>query len=190
MGESRCIAAALRIWHLVDAYKRAFTLRRAPYLLSYAAYSAIVVILNQTQACSDQYVDCIQFFWYALLDLQKGCNSGLGKPMKILQTLFQRLGQTVPGWDPRDPANHGSILLQDPSDESLAGNAENSNGAAMNGALNMTFGDLPAVDFLFYQGMGIENVSEDWLESMTQDQGLMDDSLFGLFTPGQPAMNF
>jgi len=168
---------------LIDAYKTAFTLRRAPYLLSYAAYSAIVVLLTQTQPESPLFVECIQFFWFALLDLQRGCNSGLGKPLKILQKLMQRLGKTIPGWDPRVPGVPRGSLPQ-PSCDDHEKRARYGLGASQ------PDGDLPAADFLFYQGMGIDNGREDWLESAMNSEGLMDDSLFGLFTSGQPAFPF
>ncbi|KAF9874234.1 nitrogen assimilation transcription factor nira [Colletotrichum karsti] len=87
----RCIQAALHIWQLVEAYKKAFTLRRAQYGISYASYCAVVVILQQTDHDSDEYIDCIRFFWRALLEYQKGCNYGLQKPLKLLKSLMRRL---------------------------------------------------------------------------------------------------
>ncbi|PKX94841.1 uncharacterized protein P174DRAFT_354138, partial [Aspergillus novofumigatus IBT 16806] len=41
-----CIRAALNIWKLVDAYRKAFTLRRAHYGISYATYCAVLVMLQ------------------------------------------------------------------------------------------------------------------------------------------------
>ncbi|KAK2806913.1 hypothetical protein FQN51_005713 [Onygenales sp. PD_10] len=182
-GEEKCKYAALRIWHLIDAYKRAFTLRRAPYLLSYAAYSAILVILTQTRVDNGQYLECIEFFWYTLLDLQRGCNFGLGRPMKILQSLMERLGQEIPGWDPRNcTATQVASLRQQtnnigrPYDPPVPLAPDN---------CNIPLADLPAIDFLFHQGANPENVPEEWINNLMNNQNLMDGSIFGLFTPDQ-----
>jgi hypothetical protein len=188
-GEAKCANAAVRIWHLVDAYKSAFTLRRTPYLLSYATYSAIVILLNQKHTLGSQYVDCIRFFWFALLDLQRGCNSGLGKPLKILQTLMQRLGQNIPDWDPKEsyqPAGQIDAPLQTQNSMCQKGYEDGGEGAQHSG-----YGHVPGLDQLLQQSLELENWDNgNWMDTIIDDQGLMDDSLFGLFTPGQPSFDF
>lgn len=191
-GEAKCTNAAFEIWHIVDAYKRTFTLRRVPYLLSYATYSAIVVILNQSQAQtrSPKFVECIRFFWFALLDLQRGCNTGLGKPLKILQTLMQRLGQSIPDWDPRE-----TLLKANPGHAPMMQHPMDVNGNVIGydediGGMLPVYGsaDVPGLDILLQQSMEIGSwTNENWMDTMMNDQGLMDDSLYGLFTPVQPA---
>jgi hypothetical protein len=193
-GEERCANAAFRIWHLVDAYKSAFTLRRAPYLLAYATYSAIVVLLNQKQTLGSQYVDCIRFFWFALLDLQRGCNSGLGKPLKILATLMQRLGQSIPDWDPKEPyhpPNHGTTPLQQQGNTDENGDHYDG-GKTTETAPASGYADMqPGLGQLLQQSLELDNWDNgNWMDTIMNDQGLMDDSLFGLFTPGQPAFDF
>ncbi|KUJ14704.1 uncharacterized protein LY89DRAFT_671128 [Mollisia scopiformis] len=84
-----CSSASIQIWHLLRAYKETFTLRHAPYLISYAAYSAALIIL-QTQTLQ-QHPECVPFFWTALLELQNGCNSGLKKPLTILKSLVKQM---------------------------------------------------------------------------------------------------
>ncbi|PLB52471.1 hypothetical protein P170DRAFT_105581 [Aspergillus steynii IBT 23096] len=86
-----CIDAALKIWGLVQAYKNAFTLRRAQYGISYATYCAVLVLLHHTDQSSGDFADCIRFFWSALLEYQRGCSFGLKKPLKILRSLIHRL---------------------------------------------------------------------------------------------------
>ncbi|KAG7001046.1 Nitrogen assimilation transcription factor nirA [Fusarium oxysporum f. sp. conglutinans] len=90
-GRQRCVEAALQIWKLVEAYKKTFSLRRAQYGISYATYCAVLVLLQHTSQDSDTYVECIQFFWLALLEYQKGCNYGLKRPLRLLKSLMQRL---------------------------------------------------------------------------------------------------
>ncbi|KAH8426522.1 fungal specific transcription factor domain-containing protein [Aspergillus melleus] len=98
-----CIEAALKIWGLVQAYKNAFTLRRAQYGISYATYCAVLVLLHHTDQSSGEYADCIRFFWSALLEYQRGCSFGLKKPLKILRSLIHRLnGMTSGGSDQSD----------------------------------------------------------------------------------------
>lgn len=110
--ESRqnCIQAALQIWKLVDAYRKAFTLRRAQYGISYATYCAVLVMLQHTRQENDEYHECIQFFWSTLWEYQRGCNYGLERPLRLLRSLMWRLQRaakesdtgdrdgTVPNW--------------------------------------------------------------------------------------------
>lgn len=73
------------------AYKEAFTLRRAQYGLAYATYCAVLVMLQHTDQNSDEYVECIRFFWLALLEYQRGCNFGLKRPLRLLRSLMRRI---------------------------------------------------------------------------------------------------
>ncbi|KAH8883290.1 hypothetical protein GQ53DRAFT_798336 [Thozetella sp. PMI_491] len=90
-ANQKCIHAALQIWKLVQAYKEAFTLRRAQYGVSYATYCAVLVMLQQTRQDCDDYMECIRFFWHALLEYQRGCNFGLKRPLRLLRSLMRRL---------------------------------------------------------------------------------------------------
>lgn len=182
VGKAKCNEAALRIWSLVDLYKQAHTLRRAPYLISYATYSAIVVILNQTQNDASNYVNCIKFFWSALLDLQRGCNSGLGKPLKILKTLMHRLGQPIPTDDPQN--HHQESLFQ-----------RNHHATNDDGTRNYFegTGSNEATSYDYASGLEAGNHEDmsqvddqTWVDTMMYGQGLIDDSLFGLFAADRP----
>ncbi|KAH7030579.1 fungal-specific transcription factor domain-containing protein [Microdochium trichocladiopsis] len=118
-NEEKCVESALAIWKLVDAYRTGLTLRRAPFLLSYAVYSAVVVILRQSrkeqqrgaekrasagpadsatrpQAKADKFREPINFFWTALSELQRGCNFGLKKPVSIIREMMNELGNVTP----------------------------------------------------------------------------------------------
>ena len=90
-GERRCIEAALKIFGLVQAYKEAFTLRRAQYGISYATYCGILVMLQQAPQHRNKYMDQISFLWNALLEYQRGCNRGLRRPLRLLKSLMSRL---------------------------------------------------------------------------------------------------
>lgn len=90
-SRQRCIDAALRIWKLVEAYKKTFTLRRAQYGISYATYCAVLVILQHTDQACDEHIECIRFFWQALLEFQRGCNYGLKRPLRLLKSLMSRM---------------------------------------------------------------------------------------------------
>ncbi|OBT51837.1 hypothetical protein VE04_06295 [Pseudogymnoascus sp. 24MN13] len=189
-NEAKCNNAAVRIWRLVDVYKRAHTLRRAPYLISYATYSAIVVLLNQTQNDASEYVNCIKFFWSALQDLQRGCNSGLGKPLRILQTLMNRLGQSIPTGNPAETypttQHHGAATQPQISANTSAEKVVTQGCAIASQSIHR--------DTLEIDGMPQENLNNEiwqdnsWVDTMTYGQGLMDDSLFGLFTTDQQFM--
>lgn len=89
-----CVTAALRIYHLAKAYRDTFTLRRAPYLFSYSVFSAATVVpSHDIPGWSDvQKNNLILFFWNALLELQKGSNYGLRRPIKIIRDFLERAG--------------------------------------------------------------------------------------------------
>lgn len=86
-SEQECIASALMIEKHIRAYRRTFTLRRAPFLLSYAIYSAVAIILPQERHDRGHFTDIIAFFWTCLAELQHGCNSGLKKPLSVLRDM-------------------------------------------------------------------------------------------------------
>ena len=90
-GEESCIKSALAIEKYLRIYRDAFSLRRAPYLLSYAAYSAATVILHQEQQNRGQFTEKIAFFWTCLNELHCGSNLGLKKPLKIIQDVVREL---------------------------------------------------------------------------------------------------
>jgi hypothetical protein len=89
------VSAALDICRLVKSYKATFTLRQAPYLISYSVYSAVVAILNQKSIERSQFTDYMSFFWSALTDLQRGANFGLQKPIEILREMTQQFGDGI-----------------------------------------------------------------------------------------------
>jgi hypothetical protein len=90
-GEEGCIKSALAIEKYLRIYRDAFGLRRAPFLLSYAAYSAVTVILHQEQQNRRQFTEKISFFWTCLNELHRGSNLGLKKPLNIIQDVVREL---------------------------------------------------------------------------------------------------
>ncbi|KAL2204656.1 hypothetical protein CC79DRAFT_1292772 [Sarocladium strictum] len=87
LSEQECIASALMIEKYIRAYRNTFTLRRAPFLMSYAIYSAVSIILPQERHDRGHFTDLIAFFWTCLGELQHGCNSGLKKPLSVLRDM-------------------------------------------------------------------------------------------------------
>lgn len=93
--ESRknCIEAAFKTWRLLEAYRKTFTLRHAHYAEFYAAYSAVLVILQQAPQDHEEYIECIRFFWTMLSEPQRsslGFALGLKKPFRLLKSLMRR----------------------------------------------------------------------------------------------------
>ncbi|BCS25443.1 fungal specific transcription factor domain-containing protein [Aspergillus puulaauensis] len=174
-GEEKCTTAAVKIYGFVKAYHQSFTLRRAPYLLCYAIYSAVLVILRQTRQDRARFSECIPFFWSALIELQQGCNAGLKKPLSILKALMTRLGEDIPG------------LYRSVRERSRAG---------LHGA-DGADGEEATVDDIHFlsQGYAGETLNSELLQSLdldfinseqwfntVGDEGLLDDSMYGLFT--------
>lgn len=57
------------------------------------------------------YIQCVQFFWDALVEFQRGCSAGLKKPLKLLKSLMTCIENVahendVNGTDSKCPA-HG-----------------------------------------------------------------------------------
>ena len=85
--EKTCLAAARQICRLAKAYEEAFGLRHAPYLFSYALFSAATVV---TRHESDG--DLVMYLFLALTRIQRGANFGLLKPLMIIRDLMERVG--------------------------------------------------------------------------------------------------
>jgi hypothetical protein len=180
-GERVCIDAALAVWRLVESYKTAFTLRRAPYIICYSVYSAAVAILNQTLLERSHFTKCMGFFWSALTDLRRGCNFGLQKPLDILRDMMAQFGEEIPkstsqtGLGALDfmALEKGTNLLEDgmavPSDSQVGGCNQRS-------LIESQQLDPFALWDPNTVGAGMEG--DDWP---------LNDTLYGLVTSGQPA---
>ena len=120
---SICTSAAFQIYELAKAYREAFTLRRAPYMFSYALFSAASII--PFKSCGEQTGtnmlpnDIAGFFWTALKELQNGANFGLRKPIMIIRSLFERAGLDLDsitthldGLGHQAPAQHLQLINQ------------------------------------------------------------------------------
>lgn len=179
-GEERCATAALKIWRLVEAYRTAFTLRRAQYLISYATYSAVLVILQQTHQKRHRFSESLPFFWSALLDFQKGCNIGLKKPLKILKTLLQRLEEAS---ESSEGPEKGTTASYTPGKGPLTmcGTRYDVNREA---APEANIADFSTTESL--QRLEIDMWNPPWLDAFSGEDALLDDSMYGLFMPEQP----
>jgi hypothetical protein len=85
-----CTSSALQIYKIARAYEETFTFKHAPYLFSYALFSAATVIPPQ-----EDQLEVIRFFCRGLAMLQRGTNLGLRKPLLIIRDLMERAGVNV-----------------------------------------------------------------------------------------------
>lgn len=173
-ARERCIGAALSIWRLVEAYREAFTLRRAQYSISYATYCAVLVILQHAPRDREDYAQCIQFFWSALLEYQNGCSKGLKRPLEMLKSLMrcvEDVRQTV------NVDELGGTTMQSVSNGNVRkGSAHNDVREGIDNTLQ-NWSALVCSD-----GLGIGNGdSMDWLDSMADGPSFTDDTVFGIF---------
>jgi hypothetical protein len=95
LSERECIASAMNIEKHIRLYRKTFTLRRAPFLLSYAIYSAVAIILPQERHDRGHFTETIAFFWACLGELQHGCNFGLKKPLSVLKDMAREFQLSV-----------------------------------------------------------------------------------------------
>ncbi|KAJ4361017.1 uncharacterized protein N0V89_001586 [Didymosphaeria variabile] len=92
-----CATAANAIVQLVRAYDKAFSVRRAPYLISYATYMAATIyvrIAAKRTAGSDAHSSlgtCL-----AVFNENQQTNSAVRRANALVQNLMKRLGVTVP----------------------------------------------------------------------------------------------
>jgi hypothetical protein len=103
-AKQRCMEAALKIWKITQAYESTFTLARAQYGHLYATYCAVFVIVYQDteRQCLEQ-TEAAQFFLDVLSKYQKGCFTGLKKPLDMLKLLMRRYGTAATGLDESNP---------------------------------------------------------------------------------------
>ncbi|KAL5364636.1 fungal-specific transcription factor domain-containing protein [Aspergillus floccosus] len=152
-----CMEAAFKIRHLIEAYKKAFTLRRAQYGISYAMYSAILVLLQHADQDDIEYLEAIRFFWSALREYQSGCGRGLTGPLRLLKSLIRRVEKVVQRIDIGHPGTTGCPASSD-----------------------MQFGAEPIAGTEALAGN--ENQGGSWLNAETDDLFFADDTIFGFFT--------
>lgn len=186
-SEEACITSALAIQKLVRAYKRAFTLRRAPFLLSYAVYSAVIVILHQERHERGQFMEPISFFWTCLSELRRGCNFGLEKPLNILRDMVHEFQVST-----RDRAAGGHEMpLLTSLDETFP--LPMSQQAAETATLKTPLaGGQPVlpdyVGAMDQPEMAFSTSSPGFLASLNQlENDISQDTLYGLFAP-QPQL--
>lgn len=186
-GEEACIQSALMIQKVVKRYRESFTLRRAPFLLSYAVYSAVVVILRQERHERGQFTEPISFFWTCLSELQVGCNFGLKKPLSVLQDMVREFqvsikeGGTV-GQEQPPPAGLDESfffpLAMTPSAPALTPGTTRSGGNYI--PSEYMGGVIDHFDPHFGNSPGLLDFLND------QEKDIAQDALYGLFAPNQP----
>ena len=150
------------------------------------------MLLNQKRSDGDQYDECIKFFWFALLRQQKGTHFGLRKPLKILQGLMRRVGQTMPDSIPREKQSHEYQQTSLDATRATPNVTPNTGILSHADAVQATFRypeDPWLEDFLQQNVQFGDWPAEGWTDTMLDEYGQIDDSLIGLMSPGQPIMN-
>ena len=169
----------------VRAYRNTFTLRRAPFLLSYAIYSAATAILQKERHNRAKFTDQISFFWTCLNELQRGCNFGLRKPLAILQDMVHELQLNFEDGSLTEPRGH----LEPSLDDSLFFGLSAGQGILDAGAHpidisgpNITTPEYwNAIDNVDPAGGTLDADMMDFLND--QEKDICQDSLYGLFAP-------
>lgn len=168
-NEKKCVNSALAIRKLIGAHRDGLTLRRAPFLLPYSVYSAVVAILRpQSKEDAEPFKEAISFFWKALCELQRGCNFGLRKPVSIIREMMSELGESVPQ------------SLDHPE-----------NGTAMSRMMDMySFGNAVPISTSVHPDLGNQQSSNMNFDQSTpgfldflddQERTITDDTLYRLF---------
>ncbi|KAH8700167.1 fungal-specific transcription factor domain-containing protein [Talaromyces proteolyticus] len=181
-SEESCINSALAIEKLVHAYKQAFTLRRAPFLLSYAVYSAVIVILRQEQHERGQFTESISFFWKCLSELKHGCNVGLEKPLGILRDMVHEFHLNIQKVDIESDGIPGLPNVDEAIPPSRS--QQPANRPAINAMLPGEETDY--MGQIGQPNLAFDNSSPGFLVSLNQlENDISEDALYGLFAPSQ-----
>lgn len=93
-----CSEAATNIVDIVRLYDKAFSVRRAPYLISYATYVAATVHVRiaATQQASSQAHECLRACFF-VFDQNSETNYAVRKASMVVEVLCKRMG--VLDWD-------------------------------------------------------------------------------------------
>ena len=97
------------IWQLLIEYQQTYTLRRAPLLISFSAYTALVAVVDK-RLTDPAYTVCIESLWSMLLELRDKSNPGLQNVVDEIRKEFFDLEK-----------NHANVS-QRPEDGSLPNN--------------------------------------------------------------------
>lgn len=177
-----CIKAAFKIWRLLEAYKNTFTLRHAHYGEFYAAYSAVLVILQQVPQDHDEYIECIRFFWSMLSEPQRrslGFALGLKKPFRLLKARIRRIKFVARQINVDEPENPVDGNL--PSGENFFNPSRSESLILTTLVASPTWTDA----VLGWQSggpTGNDAWAQPWDDTMTDSMFFADHSMFGLFT--------
>ncbi|KAL4811446.1 fungal-specific transcription factor domain-containing protein [Aspergillus unguis] len=92
----RCASAASNISKLLRAYHRAFSIRRAPYLISYATYVAATILTRiAARRRNDSTTHANLATCLAVFEENQETNSAVKKASNIVQSLMKKLGVSV-----------------------------------------------------------------------------------------------
>jgi hypothetical protein len=184
-SEQECIKSALNIKRYVQAYHESFTLRRAPFLLSYAIYSAVAIILPQERHDRGSFSSIISFFWNCLSELQHGCNFGLKKPLSVLRTMAREFQisakeQGATGFPSQDETQ--ASYLDENFFPQLPLGLEKTSGTVYSG--NSYTQQSPGQGMVDSLGSEIDTVSPSLMNFLNdQEWNISQNTLYGLFAP-------
>jgi hypothetical protein len=184
VSEQECIKSALVIEKHIRAYRKTFTLRRAPLLLSYAIYSAVAIILPQERHDRGHFTDLIAFFWTCLGELQHGCNVGLKKPLSVLRNMAREFQLSAKERGPMNSQNLDFSTLDESFFPQLPLATPSTNGDVYPHSQYMH--DVNTQQSFDQLGM-MNDAGDSGLMNFLNDQewNLSQNTLYGLFAPTQ-----
>ncbi|KAL4959774.1 PrpF protein-domain-containing protein [Aspergillus stella-maris] len=110
----KCASAASNISNLLRAYHRAFSVTRAPYLISYATYVAATILTRiAANRKNDSVVHSDLTTCLAVFVENQGTNSAVGKAAIIIRSLMKKLGVVIEGAAPDALASTPSTGIYD-----------------------------------------------------------------------------
>ena len=175
--EKTCLVAARQICRLAKAYEEAFGLHHAPYLFSYALFSAATVI---TRHESDS--ELMMYLFLALTRIQNGANFGLLKPLMIIRDLMERVGvdtRTITA----ATQSLNQQLRKEGEEDSTPGLPQGNDALLLNDPLVNK--SMSGLDLTWLEDLGYLQTSDDDAMQWLMNPAYVEDSqvLYGLFEP-------
>lgn len=174
----------------VRCYRETFTLRNAPFLLAYAAFSAVTIILRQERHQRGLYIELISFFWTCLSELQRGTNFGMTKPLAVLKDIVREYEISIKEVGAGSSDDSDGQMLQTGLDTSILSTFatqpfdEQQTMYAQDAQGGFAVDDIggPSWDHDLFNNSASEMMG--YVDN--QESGIWQDTLYGLFTSSLP----
>ncbi|KAB8261309.1 PrpF protein-domain-containing protein [Aspergillus pseudonomiae] len=165
----KCASAASNTSNLLRAYHRAFSIRRAPYLISYATYVAATILTRiAAKRRHDSIAHANLATCLAVFKENQETNSAVKKAANIVQGLMKRLGVVIDNISldalEIDPPVKSSERDPQPNDRATDGDVSVQPSAGTETHNSLTSGNVTGYSNTKSPGQPIQSPGSDWVD--------------------------